>query len=35
MLMQINGNGDLNDITELPHQADFASWTVTLSTTLP
>jgi hypothetical protein len=30
MLMQINGNGYLNDITELPHQADFASWTVTL-----
>ena len=30
MLMQINGDGDLNDITELPHQADFASWTVTL-----
>jgi hypothetical protein len=30
MLMQINANGDLNDITELPHQADIASWTVTL-----
>ena len=35
MLMQINGDGDLNDITELPHQADLASWTVTRSTTLP
>jgi hypothetical protein len=30
MLVPINGNGDLNDITELPHQADFASWMVTL-----
>jgi hypothetical protein len=35
MLLQINGNRDLNDITEWPHQADFASWTVTLSSTLP
>jgi hypothetical protein len=35
MLMQINGNGDLNDITELPQQADFASWTVILSSSLP
>jgi hypothetical protein len=35
MLMQINGKGDLNDITQLPYQADFASWTGTLSSTLP
>ena len=30
MLVQINGNSDLNGITESPHQADFASCTVTL-----
>ena len=35
MLVRINGNGDLDDMTESPHQADFASWTVTLSSTLP
>jgi hypothetical protein len=35
MLMQMDGNGDLNDRTELPHQADFAFWAATLSTTLP
>jgi hypothetical protein len=30
MLVRINGNGDLNDVTELSHQADFGWWTVTL-----
>jgi hypothetical protein len=30
MLVKINGSCDLNDITKLTHQADFASWTVTL-----
>jgi hypothetical protein len=35
MLVQLNGNGDLNDMTESPHQADFASWTLTLWTRLP
>lgn len=30
MFVQIYGNGDLNDITELPLQAEFTSWTLTL-----
>ena len=30
MLVQIDGNDDLNDIMEFPHLAGFASWTVTL-----
>jgi hypothetical protein len=33
MLVQIDGNGDLKDITALPHKADFDRWRAGLTDT--